>query len=113
MLSIIEQCRADGVTLTLKENGRIRARGGTDALARWKPQVQAQRDEVVALLAGETQELLRETDRLLRDGVIDAADAAIERASICVNCRDPVYLAEWRTLLRWCAEARPGPSGAN
>jgi len=113
MLSIIEQCRADGVELDLKQNGGIRARGGTAALARWKPQVQARRDEVAALLAGEAQGLLRETERLLRDGIIDAGDAATARASICVNCRDPVYLAEWARLLRWCAEARPGPSGAN
>jgi len=113
MLSIIEQCRADGVELDLKQNGRIRARGGTDALARWKPQVQARRDEVAALLAGETQELLRETERLLRDGLIDRDDAEAARASIVVQCRNPGYLTEWARLLRWCAEARPGPSGAN
>jgi len=113
MLSIIEQCRADGVTLDLKENGRIRARGGTAALARWKPQVQARRAEVAALLAGEAKGLLRETDRLLRDWLIDGDDAAAARASIVVQCRNPGCLAEWRTLLRWCAQARPGPSGAN
>jgi len=59
------------------------------------------------------QELLREVDRLLRGGLIDADDAAEAHASIAMNCRNPGYLAEWATLLRWCAQARPGPSGAN
>jgi len=62
---------------------------------------------------GATQELLRETDRLLRGGLIDSDDAAAARASIAMHCRNPGYLAEWRTLLRWCAQARPGPNGAN
>jgi len=62
---------------------------------------------------GATQELLREVDRLLRGGLIDSDDAAAARASIAMHCRNPGYLREWRTLLRWCAQARPGPSGAN
>jgi hypothetical protein len=66
--AIVTELRAAGVRLTV-ENGKIKATGDREALARWMPVLRERRAEIIAALkvgAGDTAPLTAEDEAVIR-----------------------------------------------
>jgi hypothetical protein len=107
-MTLLEQATLEGLELS-QVGQRLRVLGPDAVLERWLPTLRERRAELLAELA--TQQVLDEVAHALSDGVIDPADAEQARQSIAVHCADPASVQEWKTLIRWCMAARPGPAG--
>jgi len=102
-------------------SGGVRATGSATAVqqpAAVPGKAQAQR--ATARATGVQQEgydqaadLRRQLHTAQRTGAITRDDLQVALEAIERNRGDPGYLRELRLLVLWCAEARPGPSGAN